>query len=392
MYRNSFQNHYRRNRNSPRFHRSARQKRPNIQYNTQPVTQIAAEHVQITHQFSDFALNSKLKENIAQKGFKVPTPIQDQAILPLLEGKDVIGIAETGSGKTAAFLIPLINKVVSDPAQKVLIIVPTRELAVQIDSDFKSLSRSLNIYSALCIGGLSMRMQVFELRKNPKFLICTPGRLKDMVNRRFLNLNNFTNIVLDEADRMVDIGFLPEIKYLVSLLPKQRQSLFFSATVTPEVNSIIKSFVSDPVTVMVKSNEIPVSIKEDVIRVNNPEEKIIKLKTMLKNEEFKKVLIFGRTKHGVERLSRKLFQDGFSVASIHGNKTQNQRLRVLMQFKNNQLQILVATDIAARGLDIPNVSHVINYDEPENKTDYIHRIGRTGRAQQKGFALTFVGR
>lgn len=346
---------------------------------------------EIQHKFNDFAISEKLKENIVKKGYVTPTPIQDQAIQPILEGKDVIGIAETGSGKTAAFLIPLINKIVLNRAQKALIIVPTRELAVQINDELKQLARFLSVFSCLTIGGASINRQIFELRNNPQIVIGTPGRIKDLINRRFLNLINFKNIVLDEADRMVDIGFLPEIKFIISHLAKERQSLFFSATVSKEVNGIINSFVNNPITVSVKSNESPVSIKQDVIRVRGSEEKIVKLKELLRRQDFTKVLIFGRTKHGVDRLSKKLFLQGFSVDSIHGNKSQNQRLRVLSLFKQNQLKILIATDIAARGLDIPNVSHVINFDEPASHTDYIHRIGRTGRAQKIGNALTFIG-
>src|SRR3989338_4569819 len=347
--------------------------------------------IAIKNSFNDFRIDPILLKNIFSRGYRVPTPIQDQAIQPILEGKDVIGIAETGSGKTAAFLIPIINKILHNRQEKVLIIVPTRELAVQINDDLKSLSKFLSVYSSLCIGGASINRQIFELRNNPHIVIGTPGRIKDLFNRRFLHLNSFKNIVLDEADRMVDIGFLPEIKLIISYLPKVRQSLFFSATVSSDVEEIINSFVISPVKIFVKSNETPVSISQDVIRVKGTENKISKLKELLRKEEFKKVLIFGRTKYGVDRLSKKLFLQGFSVASLHGNKSQNQRLRVLSQFRDNRVKILIATDIAARGLDIPDVSHVINFDEPATRTDYVHRIGRTGRAQKIGHALTFVG-
>lgn len=401
MFQKSFQNYNGHLSNRRRFHHSGRNWRSNrgkqkkviheSAYIKNDTNLIETKSWDIKHKFSDFAIDQKLKENIFQKGFTTPTPIQDQAIALILEGKDVIGIAETGSGKTAAFLIPLIHKLFRNRQERVLIIVPTRELAVQINEDTKSLAKLLFVNSSLCIGGISINRQIFELRNNPQVVIGTPGRIKDLFNRHFLHLNTFKIIVLDEADRMVDIGFLPEIKYIISHLSKDRQSLFFSATVSSEVDGIIKSFVSNPVTISVKSNETPVSIRQDVIRVNGSEDKITKLKALLKQADFTKVLIFGRTKHGVDRLSKKLFQHGFSVAAIHGNKSQNQRLRVLSQFRENRLKILIATDIAARGLDIPDVSHVINYDEPATKTDYIHRIGRTGRAQKKGFALTFVG-
>ena len=401
MFQKSFQNHNGHFSNRRRFHHPGRNWRSNrgkqkkviheSVYIKNGVNPIEAKSRVILHKFSDFAIDQRLKENILQKGFTTPTPIQDQAIMPILEGKDVIGIAETGSGKTAAFLIPIIDKLLHNRQERVLIIVPTRELAVQINEDAKSLTKLLFVNSSLCIGGISINRQIYELRNNPQIVIGTPGRIKDLFNRHFLHLNTFKIIVLDEADRMVDIGFLPEIKFIISQLSPSRQSLFFSATVSTDVDGIIKTFVRNPVTVSVKSNETPVSISQNVIRVKGNEEKIAKLKELLRDVEFRKVLIFGRTKRGVDRLSKKLFQNGFSVDAIHGNKSQNQRLRVLSQFRENRLKILIATDIAARGLDIPDVSHVINYDEPATQTDYIHRIGRTGRAQKKGFALTFVG-
>lgn len=345
----------------------------------------------ISHKFEDFDIDQKLKQNIIIHGYKIPTPIQDQAIPLILQGRDVVGVANTGTGKTAAFLIPLINKIILNRNEKVLIIVPTRELAVQIDEELQAFSKFLNILSVLCIGGASINNQIYTLRKNPNIVIGTPGRLKDLIGRRMLNLNLFGNIVLDEVDRMLDIGFIREIKYIISLLPNIRQSLFFSATVPPEVTSIVQSFLRNPITISVKVHETAEHIHQDIIRVKDKYEKTEKLHSMLRESEFKKVLIFGRTKWGVERLSKSLQQEGFRASSIHGNKTLNQRLRVLTQFKENQLQVLVATDVAARGLDIADVSHVINYDEPSNYTDYVHRIGRTGRAQKAGKALTFIG-
>lgn len=352
-------------------------------------SEVPAEYI-AQHRFEDFPIHTQLIQNIRAHGYENPTPIQDRAIPSVLQGHDVVGIANTGTGKTAAFLIPLLNKLITNPTERVLVIVPTRELAVQIDDELRAFAKLLNISSLLCIGGASLQRQIFVLRQNPAIIIGTPGRLKDLVTRRCLLLQQFKNIVLDEVDRMVDIGFIHEIRYLVSQLAPIRQSLFFSATVSPEVNNVIRSFVKDPVTISVKVKETAQRIDQDIIRVKDKNEKIGKLSAMLRQEEFKKVLIFGRTKWGVERLSRTLQQNGFSADSIHGNKSQNQRLRVLSKFKQNQLQVLVATDIAARGLDIENVSHVINFDEPSTYTDYIHRIGRTGRANKQGNALTFV--
>jgi len=248
----------------------------------------------------------------------------------------------------------------------------------------------MGISSLLCIGGASINNQIYNLRRNPHVVIGTPGRLKDLSQRRFINLFQFKTIILDEVDRMVDIGFLPDIKYIVSQLSPVRQSLFFSATISSDVNSVIQTFLENPVTISVKKQETVPQIHQEIIKVKDKNEKIEKLDLLLKQDEFKKVLIFGRTKWGVERLFRTLAQKGFNAASIHGNKSLNQRLRILAQFKNNQLHVLVATDVAARGLDIENVSHVINFDEPASYTDYIHRIGRTGRAQKLGKALTFV--
>lgn len=387
------QNRFRRSgfHNFRRKNRRGSEKINSSQYvNTAPF-QINQDNLSIIHNFNDFSIDSRLKQNIVSRGYKVPTPIQDRAIVPILEGRDLIGIANTGTGKTAAFLIPLINKIIHNRSEKILIVVPTRELAVQIDDDLQALAKRLTISSLLCIGGTSINRQISSLAHNPNIIIGTPGRLKDLTQRKLLHLSQFKTIVLDEVDRMVDIGFIQDIRYLISLLSQYRQSLFFSATVSGEVNSIIQTFLKNPITVSVKTQETVPQIHQDIIKVKDKNEKIERLNVMLKQEEFKKVLIFGRTKWGVERLSNSLQQKGFNAASIHGNKSLNQRLRVLAQFKQNQLHVLVATDVAARGLDIDDVSHVINFDEPSTYTDYIHRIGRTGRAYKSGIALTFVG-
>jgi len=344
-----------------------------------------------THQFADFDIAPELKANIVARGYTAPTPIQDQVIPYVLNGRDVVGVANTGTGKTAAFLVPLIDKIMRNRLSKVLVIAPTRELAVQIDDELRLFSRNLHIQSALVIGGASMGNQIWKLKQHPNFLISTPGRLKDFVGQGLIALSDYKTIVLDEVDRMVDIGFITDIRYLISLLPKDRQSLFFSATVSGSVSGIIASFLKDPVTISVKVRETLASVDQDIIRVRSKEEKMSMLQTMLKKQEFSKVLIFGRTKWNVEKLARNLAQNGFLVGSIHGNKSQGQRMRVLADFKQNRLQILVATDVASRGLDINDVSHVINFDEPQSYDDYVHRIGRTGRANKTGTALTFVG-
>jgi superfamily II DNA/RNA helicase len=278
-----------------------------------------------------------------------------------------------------------------DRSQKVLIIAPTRELATQIEDELRLFTHGINVSSVLVIGGANMSAQMYKLRQHPDFVISTAGRLMDFVDRRMINLSDFNTIVLDEVDRMVDIGFIHDIRAIVSALPRVRQSLFFSATVSGQVSGILASFTTDPVTISVKVRETVSGVDQNIIRVKSKEEKLSTLHTLLAKKEFSKVLIFGRTKWNVEKLARTLSDNGFSVGSIHGNKSQNQRIRVLTEFKQNRLQILVATDVASRGLDIDNVSHVINYDEPESYDDYVHRIGRTGRANKTGVALTFVG-
>jgi superfamily II DNA/RNA helicase len=339
--------------------------------------------------FNDFEIVERLKENILAKQYSVPTPVQDIAIPAILEGRDVIGIANTGTGKTGAFLIPLINKVFLNKSEKVFIVAPTRELALQINEELRDFSKGLGIRTVLCIGGMSLWRQKNELKQNANFVIGTPGRIRELVEERSLYLNTFRNVVLDEADRMVDIGFINDIKYFISLLPQERQSLFFSATISSKVKEILNAFVHNPVTVSVKTTDTAENIEQDVIRVPK-NQKIDKLHDLLAQKEFEKVLVFGRTKWGMQKLTDELIRRGIRAAVIHGNKSQGQRQKALEQFKNNQVSVLLATDVASRGLDIPDVSHVINFDMPASYDDYVHRIGRTGRANKKGKALTFL--
>ena len=350
---------------------------------------ITEDNVADVH-FKDFNIAEILKQNIIKQGYIKPTPIQSQAIKPILEGRDVIGLASTGTGKTAAFLIPLIDKIFKDKTQKVLIIVPTRELAVQINDEFKSFSFGMNIYSALIIGGASMNRQMYDIRRNCHIVIATPGRLKDLVERRLIYLEDYSNIVLDEVDLMVDIGFLNDVTYFISKMAKVRQSLFFSATIPAKVQGVLQSFVTNPLTISVKTQATSENVDQDVIRVENSANKIDQLHDLLIKDGFDKVLIFGRTKHGVDKLHRELEFRGFKIGAIHGNKSQGQRQRILQSFKRDEIQILLATDVASRGLDIEDVTHVINYDLPQTYEDYIHRIGRTGRAGKIGRALTFI--
>ncbi|MDD5152937.1 MAG: DEAD/DEAH box helicase [Candidatus Pacebacteria bacterium] len=341
--------------------------------------------------FKDFNIQEKLKQNILAKGYNEPTPIQDRVIPHILHGKDVVGIANTGTGKTAAFLVPLINKVLLNPSEKVIIVAPTRELAQQIDQELKEFVAGFRIFSVCVVGGAPIGRQISSLRYQYNFVIGTPGRIKDLIERKCLNLSQFKSVVLDEADRMLDMGFINDMKYMMALMPKERHTLFFSATFSPEISALVKDFLKEPIMISVKKQDTAAGIEQDVVRLRPGEDKVEVLHNLLIQPDFKKVLIFGRTKHGVEKLSVALVKRGFKAGSIHGDKNQGQRQRALDLFKKGVSQILVATDVAARGLDISGVSHVINFDIPESYDDYVHRIGRTGRAGNKGKALTFVG-
>lgn len=344
-----------------------------------------------THKFADFTFGAQLHHNIASKGYITPSAIQDQAIPHIIEGRDVIGLANTGTGKTAAFLLPIIERqsgITLRPS--VLIMAPTRELAQQIEEQFREFSKGLDLYSTLIVGGVNIDRQIRDLKRRPHFIIGTPGRLKDLMQRRVLQLKNMTTLVLDEADRMLDMGFLPDIRQIVNEMPRERQTLFFSATITPEISALVNAFLKDPVTVSVRTSETAEHVEQDVIEARDKAHKVELLTNMLSNKEYEKVLVFGETKFGVQRLSDHLDNSGIPSAAIHGNKNQSQRQRALKQFKDERVRVLVATDVAARGLDIPNVTHVINFDTPQTYEDYVHRIGRTGRAGASGHAHTFI--
>ena len=344
-----------------------------------------------THQFADFALNDTIKRNLAGAGFTAPSAIQDQTIPLALEGRDVIGLANTGTGKTAAFLLPILEKLSqSRRLNSVLILAPTRELAQQIDMEFKKFSGNMQLYSAICVGGVNISGQIRQLKRGPHIIIGTPGRVQDLMNQGFLRTNNIDTVVLDEADRMLDMGFVNDIRTIVSQMPTERQTLCFSATMSEGVKKITHDFMRNPEMVSVKVTETNDHIYQDVVGYHDEDHKKELLIEMLAKSEFEKVIVFGETKFGVQRLSDKLLQQGIASEAIHGNKSQGQRNRALKSFKSNESNVLVATDVAARGLDIPNVSHVINFDLPQSYDDYVHRIGRTGRAGKNGTALTFV--
>lgn len=345
----------------------------------------------VTSTFSDFAISENLKANLAKRGFIKPTPIQDKAIPVLLEGRDVVGLASTGTGKTGAFLLPLITKIEKDRKQKVLIMAPTRELALQIEQEFRLFSTGMKIYSAFCVGGMPISRQIENLRYRPNVVIGTPGRLKDLADRGCIRYGEYQNVVLDEVDHMLDMGFIEPITKIMNSLPEDRQTFFFSATMPARIRALTNQFLKDPVLIEISSGSTASNVTQDIIRVDGDRSKKFDiLHDMLSTPELTKVLIFSETKRDVEKLTIDLKKRGHKAVSIHGDKRQRERARALTDFKTNVATILVATDVAARGIDIKEVSHVINFTIPQTFDDYVHRIGRTGRGSHKGTALTFI--
>lgn len=341
------------------------------------------------HTFKSFGLSQKVLKTVSDMGITTPSPIQDQTIPVILEGKDIIGLAETGTGKTAAFLLPLIERTLSDPSHKTLILAPTRELAVQIAEELAKLARGFRMFSVVCVGGLNIRPQIQGLRRAHNFVIGTPGRVLDLINRGNFRPDTVKAVVLDEADRMLDMGFINDMKEILSSTPKDRHTLFFSATMSKDVENLVNDFLINPVRISVKKKDVTNSIEQDIV-YHGHHNKFETLTNLLSTPEFTRVLVFGAMKHSVEKLSTQLSANGIKADSIHGNKSHVQRQRSLNNFKKGGVQVLVATDVAARGIHVDNVSHVINYDLPNTFEDYVHRIGRTGRADKRGKALTFV--
>ena len=341
--------------------------------------------------FSELPLSSALQQKLAAAQFTNLTPIQERAIPPALEGRDVIGTAQTGTGKTLAFLIPLIEMLRREPKRHTvaLVLLPTRELAIQVQEQYERLRTKPMAGAALIIGGVSEKAQIHSLRAGSPLVIATPGRLQDLMNRKLANLQNVRVLVLDEADRMLDMGFLPAIRRILSALPKQRQTLCFSATMEQSVAGLVNEYMRDPVRVALGSVLKPaesVQLKAYEVR---PGEKLDALRQLLDAEKGQ-TLIFTRTKRGAERLAKELVRDGFAAAMIHGDRSQSQRNGALSGFQEGRFQVLVATDIASRGLHVDDVAHVINYDVPKMAEDFIHRVGRTGRAGLQGRASTLA--
>lgn len=351
---------------------------------------VEREEYVATYQFADFAVADFIKENLRAKGYVTPSPIQDQTIPLVLDGRDVIGIANTGTGKTAAFAIPALHKLSVNKGSKLLVIAPTRELAQQIEQELRQIGRGSGLFGTLLIGGSAMGPQLRDLRENPEIVIGTPGRIKDHIERGTLKLGKFDTVVLDEVDRMLDMGFINDVSLILSKLSSERQSLFFSATMDSKVNTLIDSFSNQPVTVSVKQGETSENVEQDIVPYERREEKIDRLHDILLQSHVEKVIVFDDTQRSVERLSTELIERGFKADAIHGGKSQGQRQRALNRFKKSEVKVLVATDVAARGIDVADITHVINYSTPQSYEDYVHRIGRAGRAGRTGYALTFI--
>ena len=343
--------------------------------------------------FESIDLCAPLRRALAEQNYKIPTPIQAQAIPPAIRGRDILGCAETGTGKTAAFAIPILNQLSlrQRPPKKpmALVLVPTRELAIQISNSFESYGKYIQFRKTLVYGGVRQNDQVDSLRRGTHIVIATPGRLLDLLNQRLVDLSGIEVLVLDEADRMLDMGFLPDLKRILELVPDERQSLFFSATMPPNIRQLSERMLVDPVSVNVAPSSTEVRLIEQSITLVESQTKVDVLHAMLSQVEFESVIVFTRTKHGANALANKLDRRGIRTVAIHGNKAQNARQRALTSFRQKRVSVLVATDVAARGIDIDGVTHVINFDMPDEAESYVHRIGRTGRAGNNGIAISY---
>ena len=345
--------------------------------------------------FKSLGLSAPLLKAVAKKGYETPSPIQAKAIPPVLEGKDVLASAQTGTGKTAGFTLPLLHNLTQQPSQRhrpirALILTPTRELAAQVYANVKEYSEFLDIRSAVIFGGVNQKPQVATIKHGIDVLVATPGRLIDLENQGLLSLNRVQIFVLDEADRMLDMGFLRDIERVMKLIPSKRQNLMFSATFSKDIKKLAYSILSSPVQVEATPENTAVEvIEQKVYRVAKTKKTGLIIK-LISEGDWQQVLVFTRTKHGANRLTKKMVSSGITAAAIHGNKSQGARTKALAGFKSGKIRVLVATDIAARGLDIPLLPHVINFELPNISEDYVHRIGRTGRAGASGEALSLV--
>ncbi len=346
--------------------------------------------------FSELNLSSALQSNLSQHGFVTPTPVQAKSIPPALEGQDVVATAQTGTGKTLAFALPLIQKLASErkpgKAVRALILTPTRELALQIHETFVKLTAGTGIRSAVVVGGMSEGRQLSAIQQGAQVVIATPGRLCDFIDRRLVKLNAAEVVVLDEADRMLDMGFLPSLQQILKELPMARQTLLFSATIEKSVAHLVNSYVKNPVRVTIGTATKPVDSVDLHLYEVEQDRKLDLLAQLLTDDKYGAFLVFARTKHGTDRLAKNLGRAGIRVARIHGDRTQGQRNQALSGFKDGSHRVLVATDVAARGIHVDNIAHVVNYDLPQVPEDFIHRVGRTGRAGLRGVSSTFSTR
>ncbi|WP_321308935.1 DEAD/DEAH box helicase [Marinifilum fragile] len=341
--------------------------------------------------YTQLNLHRILSKNIAQKGYKNPTEIQEKCIDPLISGKNLIGIAATGTGKTGAFLIPIVQQMLVGKNSTGLVVVPTRELAQQVQDEFKSLTRSTDLTSACFIGGTSVSKDLSLAKRKISLIVGTPGRLNDLIDRNALKIGNTPILVLDEFDRMLDMGFIRDIQKIVSKMNSRKQTMLFSATMDSSQENLIKQIIKNPLRINVSSGtKSSDNVDQNIIRVGNDENKFDVLFNLVNKASFKKVILFAETKRTVDRLSKQLVKSGIKSDVIHGDKSQNYRSNAIKLFKSGKTKILVATDVAARGIDIKGVTHVINYQLPQTMDSYIHRIGRTGRAETTGIAYTFV--
>ena len=337
-------------------------------------------------------LSAGLQQKLAHFHFETPTPVQASAIPPALEGKDVLATAQTGTGKTLAFLIPIIERLALQNSPReisTLILVPTRELAMQVHEEYEKLRERKAVPAALVIGGTSEQRQLQAIRKGARIVVATPGRLEDYLRRKLVDLRHVTTLVLDESDRMLDMGFLPAIRRIVAALPRERQTLCFSATLEASVANLVNDYMNKPVRIAVGSTSKPADTVE-LQAFEVPQAEKSDLLRQLLYAEKGQTLVFARTKHGTERLAKNLLRDGFAAAMIHGDRSQSQRTGALTGFEEGKFQVLVATDVASRGIHVNNVAHVINYDLPQIPEDFIHRVGRTGRMGSAGRASTLV--
>jgi ATP-dependent RNA helicase RhlE len=344
--------------------------------------------------FSELSLSAPLKSNLAKHGFAQPTPVQAQSIPPALAGRDLVATAQTGTGKTLAFVLPIIHRLQELPSPygiRAVILSPTRELALQIHETFAKMAAGTAIRAAVVVGGINERTQLQSIRKGAQVLIATPGRLFDFLSRQLLDLGGVVMLVLDEADRMLDMGFLPTIKKIMAAMPAEHQTLFFSATIETSVKHLVETHVRNAVRIEVGSTTKPIEKVALHLYEVEQDRKLGLLERMLRQEQGS-FLIFARTKRGADRLSKKLAREGVRTAAIHGDRSQNQRNHALRGFQEGQYRVLVATDVAARGIHVEGISHVVNYDLPQVPEDFIHRVGRTGRAGARGTASTFAMR